>query len=210
MGEREAEDTEHVRRLLQALGTAHDAPRPTPPPAPDVHVGLADGRLLAIELTTIHPDAGHGSSSALRAQEQLKAEKAAGRPYSIWVPTTSAEAIKLAVRDKTKKAAGYKTEPGAELWLLLNGSLAKPGAVAATFMFPALLDLTALRTQTHDVLSASRFEAAYLQLGLGRGLYEWKRDSNWQVRIEPQMFDEGRQMLDYLRGTPFLTMVVGR
>lgn len=212
MGDRAAEERELVVRFLAALGIEHKPPRSTILPAPDVHVHLADGRLLAIEQTAVHPDAGPGVSSQSRGQEESKAKAADGGPYTMFAVPSSDEAIEAAVRDKTEKAVGYRLEPGAELWLLLNGSLAKPGAAGSTFNFSALLDPQwTPPTSTHHLLSASRFEAAYLHLGLGGGLYEWKSNSGWQVRIAPQTYDEGRQMLDLIRsqkGTVF--SVLGR
>src|SRR6266853_2691159 len=151
-----SENIQQVERLLEMLNLAHEAPRSTNPPAPDVHVTLADGRSIALELTIVKVDEVAGAGSALRAKEEVLAKRAAGRAYSMWSDLNFMPALEHRMRAKAQKAASYRTDTDAELWLLVTGSVPKPGALASTFIPWFLLDQEDLNKRTHELLAASR------------------------------------------------------
>jgi hypothetical protein len=158
-----------------------------------------DGSREAFEVTQLHPDEAPGQGSAARAEEGRHAKRDLP-PALSWIPTNAEPAIHLRIEEKVKKAPGYHLESDETLSLLLVASLPDSGAVAATTVFPFLLELGRLNNALHELLVSSRFESVYLHLMLAGAVYGWDRAARWHVvRAADDSAVEGREILGILK-----------
>jgi hypothetical protein len=170
-----------VARLLAALGRPAAALESLSPPAPDVRATFHDGSVEVFEVTAIHPDEVPGRGSAVRSAEARYAKKHPGTSQPTWIQPNPMPAIRHRIEEKVGKAEGYMLRANETLSLLLVGSLAQEGAVAATFVFSFLVKPEQLN-QLDEILGTSRFQHAYLHLQLsGNQVWEWTRSEGWHV-----------------------------
>lgn len=174
-----SQELEHVRRLLAALGRPPTRLEPLDPPAPDVRAIHPDGSVEVFEVTEIHPDESPGHGSTIRSVEARHAKNHPGTPRPTWIRPNPMPAIRYRIEEKVRKAEGYVLRAGETLSLLLVGSLAQEGAVAATFVFSFLVNPAQLK-ELGEILGTSRFQHAYLHLQLsGNDVWEWTRIGGW-------------------------------
>ena len=171
---KQLEEMELASRFLALLGHPHAQLERGD--RPDV-VAVIDGQRVGIEETKFHGDAQPGiSGSPLRAAETQVAKQANGHPYFMWGVPDPSPGIVARIKDKIECAAKYDATRYSELWLLISSQLPMSGAVASTFVFPPLLNVSSLNNSTHSILSASPFSAAHLHLAMTHGLFSWSRE----------------------------------
>ena len=140
-----------------------------------------------------HSDKGRAPNergSQLRRVEKAKA--ASGRPYTMSVVLDPIPAIVSAVTQKVGRATHADRQRFRKLILLIASSLPH-GGPAATFLLDAVLDLPRLNAETHELLSRSGYNSAYifnvLSLQGTPVVYQWDRESDWR-RSGPAPPDE--------------------
>ena len=175
-----------VTRLLEALGLpgVPSDPKKTygRETGADVEVRLA-ARRIGVQVTQSHGDEGQGGS-ALRAQEESDAAKSIIRTYA--VSTDASGGLTKRFNDKLAKANRYTFAEFAEVWLLIAAFLPKPGAVAATSVFPIFITTEWLEQHFGEALRVSKYQRAFLHVHLWLALYEWSLERGWQVIREPE------------------------
>ena len=182
---READERELVARLLAELGIRVDSVESLSPPRPDVVAATPGGR-IAVEVTELHPDERPDVGSDLRRREEQRQRVPTPVPMSYFVTKDVASAIEQRITDKLRNH--YEIELKGSLWLLIVGSVPRPGSIAATFVtfVPNTDDLE----RFSSVLAQSQFDRVYLYFPLsGRALICWSRDTGW-VTVRTQSFDK--------------------
>ena len=118
-----------------------------------------------------------------------------------WIQTAFMPALRHRIEQKIRKAPDYVVVPGETLSLLLVGSIAKLGAVAATYVIAQLVSVEQLNAELHQILACSRFQYAYLHLQLsGNAVFEWSRESGWRLKRPPNNDNAAaREALDLLK-----------
>lgn len=192
---READERELVSRLLIELGIRVDSVESLSPPRPDVVAATPGGR-IAVEVTELHPDESPNAGSDLRKREEQRQRIPTAVPMSYFITKDVASAIELRITDKLRNH--YEIEQQEALWLLIVGSVPRPGSIAATFVtfVPNPRDLE----RFSSALAQSQFDRVYLYFPLsGRALLSWSRDAGW-VTVRDQSLDKtGVQALMSLR-----------
>ncbi|UTH75555.1 hypothetical protein [Chromobacterium sp. IIBBL 290-4] len=171
--QQENREREWVRRLFEQKGIAPLDVRSLKCPAPDVGVALSDGRFLAIEVTEVL--AGEHARRTARKKDVQSAQQAAGGIGLMF--TQPANALDVACRIEAKVGKDYQVPHGHQLHLLLAAGTVEHGSLASAL--PSILSISELDQLTHDMLSRSRYQHAYLHVQLGQGLYEWNRHQRW-------------------------------
>ena len=178
MTTKQREELELVRHLLSALGYQNF--RLDFGDRPDI-LATVDNRRIGIEVTALHVDEGRvRKGSLLRAEEEKKAKNAQAQPYVMWGNINYLRALRFRIDEKIERAAKFDEKKFDELWLLLASQLPKPGAVASTFVVPALVDVNDLNQLFHERLFNSCFRAAYLHLLIDHALYAWNPLEMWR------------------------------
>lgn len=119
--------------------------------------------------------------SFIRAQKEAIARRSQ-RSFSLWVNWDYRQALALRIREKCAIAARHDNHGVvAESWLVVSAGMPRWGAVASTTIVPDLVDTSELNPLFHDILSASRFQRAFLVLHMNRTVFGWNRQGGWCV-----------------------------
>lgn len=185
MTEKQVVECELVQRLFSALHLEGFTFKASD--RPDV-VATGNGRRIGIEMTVFHGDEGqnlHGGSAQRKTEEQIN-RNVADRPDAMPVVVDPLPALVARIKDKVKKARDYQAESFDELWLVIDASVPRLGAVASTHIVSIAVNQEILNNSSHDLLSGSSYAKVYLHLLMGGGLYEWTRADSWCVLQAPQ------------------------
>jgi hypothetical protein len=166
-----------VRRLFATLG--HPYSRIYYCDRPDVIV-VTGGVRIGVEVTEFHADEEMGRrGSPLRAGEEAQSRKLPNSSYAARGISDPFPGLRARIMDKTKLARGYRGNYH-KLWLLIAAQLPRLGAVGATFIVPAFLDIPRMNREFHKLLARSPFDAAYLHLLMDKTVYAWSEHERWR------------------------------
>jgi len=172
-------DEQNLRTRIRAL-MAKDT-------GADVAWSLDEGD-IGFQVTEFHSDKGLAANqrgSQLRRAEKAKA--ASGRPYAMSVGLNPIPALVSAIAQKVGRAVRPDRQRFRKVLLVIAASLPHDG-VGATIFLDATLEpkLPHLNAATHDLLSDSSYDSAYifnmLSLEGTSVIYEWERNSGWSRR----------------------------
>ncbi len=146
----------------------------------------ANGGDIGFQVTEFHSDKGLVPGQESSRLRQVEASVAAGgRPYAMAGVLDPIPGLLATITEKVARTAHADRHRFRELVLLIASSLPHNGVVA-TFIWDRILEvkLSQLKAETHELLSCSVFDCAYilnvLSLDGTPAVYKWDRENGWR------------------------------
>jgi len=123
----------------------------------------------------------------MRAEEKSLRRRAQAGVYAGWGSSHFEDAFSSRVAEKAQKSLKYDFSEVDQIWLLISAGL--PDAPVATFLPHFHISVDILNTTTSILLTASRYDGAFLHVIMGDAIFEWGRETQWLKRAHASAFN---------------------